>query len=38
MVIEVSFMVVFLAGSLASFDSVQLCADCEEVPTANSKR
>ena len=38
MVIEVSFLVVFLADFFASFDSIQLCADREEVPTANSKR
>ena len=38
MVIEESFLVIFLAGFLASFDSVQLYADCEEVLTANSKR
>ena len=38
MVIEVSFLVVFLAGFAASFDSIQLCADYEEVPTANSKQ
>ena len=35
---EVSFLVVFLAAFLAYFDSVKVCADGEEVPTANSKR
>ena len=35
---EVSFLVVFLATFLAFFDSVKVCADCEEVPTANWKR
>ena len=35
---EVSFLVVFLAAFLAFFDSVKVCADREEVPTANSKR
>ena len=35
---EVSFSVVFLAAFLAYFDSVKVCADREEVPTANSKR
>ena len=32
---EVSFLVVFLAAFLAYFDSVKVCADREEVPTAN---
>ena len=32
---EVSFLVVFLAGFLAYFESVKLCSDREEVPTAN---
>ena len=32
---EVSFLMVFLA---AFFDSVKVCADLEEVPTANWKR
>ena len=39
-VIEVSFMVVFLAAFLAFlafFESVKVCADREEVPTANWK-
>ena len=35
---EVSFLVVFLAAFLAFFDSVKVCADREEVPTANWKR
>ena len=35
---EVSFLVVFLAAFLAYFDSVKVCADREEVPTANWKR
>ena len=35
---EVSSLVVFLAAFLAYFNSVKLCADCEEVPTANYKR
>ena len=35
---EVSFWVVFLAGFLAYFDSVKLCTDHEEVPTAYWKR
>ena len=35
---DVSFLVVFLAAFLAYFDSVKVCADREEVPTANSKR
>ena len=39
---EVSFLVVFLAAFLAAFlayfDSVKVCADREEVPTANWKR
>ena len=35
---EVSFLVVFLATFLAFFDSVKVCADREEVPTANWKR
>ena len=35
---EVSFLVVFLAAFLAYFDSVKVCADHEEVPTANWKR
>ena len=34
---EVSFLVVFFAGFLAYFDSVKVCADHEEVPTANWK-
>ena len=34
----VSFLVVFLAAFLAYFDSVKVCADREEVPTANWKR
>ena len=34
---EVSFLVVFLAGFSAYFDSVKVCADHEEVPTANWK-
>ena len=40
-VMEVSFLVVFLAAFLAFlafFDSVKVCADREEVPTANWKR
>ena len=32
------FLVVFLATFLAFFDSVKVCADHEEVPTANWKR
>ena len=35
---EVSFLVVFLAAFLAYFDSVKVCADRKEVPTANWKR
>ena len=35
---EVSFFVVFLAAFLAYFDSVKVCTDREEVPTANLKR
>ena len=35
---EVSFLVVFLAAYLAYFDSVKVCADREEVPTANWQR
>ena len=35
---EVSFLVVFLAAFLAYFDSVKMCADREDVPTANCKR
>ena len=35
---EVSFLVVFLAAFLAYVDSVKVCADREEVPTANWKR
>ena len=35
---EVSFLVVFLAAFLAYFGSVKVCADREEVPTANWKR
>ena len=35
---EVSYLVVFLAAFLAYFDSVKVCADREEVPTANWKR
>ena len=35
---EVSFLMVFLAAFLAYFDSVKVCADREEVPTANWKR
>ena len=35
---EVSILVVFLATFLAYFDSVKVCADHEEVPTANWKR
>ena len=35
---EVSFLVVFLATFLAYFDSVKVCADREDVPTANWKR
>ena len=31
---EVSFLVVFFAGFLAYFDSVKVCADHGEVPTA----
>ena len=37
-VMEVSFLVVFLAAFLAYFDSVKVCADDEGVPTANWKR
>ena len=35
---EVSFLEGFLAAFLAYFDSVKLCADYAEVPTANWKR
>ena len=35
---EVSFLVVFLAAFLAYFDSVKVCADREEVSTANWQR
>ena len=35
---EVSFLMVFLAAFLAYFDSVKVCADREEVPTANWQR
>ena len=35
---EVSFLEGFLAAFLAYFDSVKLCADREELPTANWKR
>ena len=37
-VMEVSFLVVFLAAFLAYFDSVKVYADHEGVPTANWKR
>ena len=37
-VMEVSFLVVFLAAFLAYFDSGKVCADDEGVPTANWKR
>ena len=35
---EESFLVVFLAAFLAYFNSVKVCANREEVPTANLKR
>ena len=35
---ELSFLEGFLAAFLAYFDSVKLCVDYEEVPTANWKR
>ena len=35
---EVFFLVVFLAAFLAYFDSVKVCADREEVSTANWQR
>ena len=35
---EASFLVVFLAAFLAYYHSVKVCADYEEVPTANWKR
>ena len=37
-VMEVSFLVVFLAAFLAYFDSVKVCADYEGVPTVNWER